>query len=250
MPVMSPTGFSSMTLPSDSFDILCATSQYQAGLRTLQPQARYTLSTVNPTVDGSSASEANGTHAFWVLDGALSVYESEQRVATLEARQSLKKGKGASQTTTLVNECNMPVLCLEIKTGCFQSQAPIGDNANATEERPWGRFTVLQDTPRYKLKQLAVQPGSRLSLQRHQHREEHWMILAGKPYITLDDTTLHLEAGDAIRIPTHSWHRIANPLPEAGSGNEASTVEIIELQLGNYFGEDDIERREDDYGRA
>lgn len=240
-----------MMPPSDSFDILCATSHYQANLRTISPNTSYRVSGVSAhTETASSHAAVSGTHAFWVLDGNLQVSEDGQSVKTLAARQSLDIK--AAQAYTVINETNEPVLCLEIKTGCFQAQAPACDNGNASEDRPWGRFTVLQDTPHYKLKQLTVQPGSRLSLQRHQHREEHWMILAGTPYITLDDTTFHMQAGDIIRIPTHSWHRIANPLPEAGDADteEASVVEIIELQLGNYFGEDDIERREDDYGRA
>lgn len=113
-----------------------------------------------------------------------------------------------------------------------------------TETRPWGSFTILKDEPDYKLKQLLNTPGNRLSLQRHQKREEHWVIIAGHPEITLDDNVYTLQAGDYIHIPLHSWHRLSNPAPNTDN------VELIELQLGAYFGEDDIERRQDDYGRA
>jgi len=114
-----------------------------------------------------------------------------------------------------------------------------------TETRPWGSFTVLKDEPHYKLKQLINTPGNRLSLQRHQKREEHWLVIQGHPEITLDDDTFMLAPGDYIKVPLHSWHRLANPAKPGGE-----PVEIIELQLGQYFGEDDIERREDDYGRS
>jgi mannose-1-phosphate guanylyltransferase/mannose-6-phosphate isomerase len=112
-----------------------------------------------------------------------------------------------------------------------------------TENRPWGSFTVLADEPEFKLKQLYVKPGNRLSLQRHQKREEHWFVTAGDPTITLNEDTLTPTVGDYIYIPLQAWHRLAN----ATTGNEG--VEIIELQLGSYFGEDDIERQSDDYGR-
>ncbi len=127
---------------------------------------------------------------------------------------------------------------------CWKGQNSPHPLAEVTEHRPWGSFTVLKDEPAFKLKQLMVKPGSRLSLQRHQKREEHWLITAGHPEITLNDRVVSLEAGSYIHIPLQAWHRISNP---AASGEP---VEIIELQLGEYFGEDDIERREDDYGRC
>ena len=241
-----------MTSP-DSVDILCATSQYQVCLRTLAPQATDYLALATTELSVGLSDPQNRVHTFWLLSGTLKIYESNTAIKTLEARQSLEiDHSGSVPEIRIVNETNEPALCLEIWRGIFQPQPPLAQNAQATENRPWGSYTVLQDTPRYKLKQLAVQPGSRLSLQRHKHREEHWMILAGSPCITLDNKTFQLEAGGAICIPTHSWHRIANPLPEPIPGQEtkAPVVEIIELQLGDYFGEDDIERSQDDYGRT
>lgn len=143
----------------------------------------------------------------------------------------------------LENTGTQPAVWLEVAQG---DQLPVMPLPEVTETRPWGSFTVLKDEPDYKLKQLMNTPGNRLSLQRHQQREEHWLVIQGHPEITLDDAQIPLSPGEYIKIPLHSWHRLANPAaPESGE-----MVEIIELQLGAYFGEDDIERREDDYGRT
>ena len=135
---------------------------------------------------------------------------------------------------------NSPSLLMELRWGQGLSEKPLQE---ITEERPWGSFTVLKDEPDYKMKQLSVKPGNRLSLQRHFKREEHWLVTAGTPEVTLDSAIHHLQAGDYIHIPLQSWHRISNP------ESAMELVEIIELQLGDYFGEDDIERSQDDYGR-
>lgn len=111
-----------------------------------------------------------------------------------------------------------------------------------TEVRPWGSFTVLADTPRFKLKVLDVKPDSRLSLQRHQQREEHWFVIDGTPEVTINDNVVQAKTEQYLHIPRQAWHRLANTTEQA--------VSIIELQRGDYFGEDDIERRQDDYGRV
>lgn len=110
------------------------------------------------------------------------------------------------------------------------------------EERPWGSFTVLRDEPHYKLKQLVVKPGHRLSLQLHHQREEHWIVTKGTPRITVGDREWLAKTGEYIHIPKESRHRLENPGPDM--------VEIIEVQQGTYFGEDDIVRFADDYQRA
>ncbi len=107
---------------------------------------------------------------------------------------------------------------------------------------PWGRWEVLLDTPTYKVKRLTVWPGARLSYQRHAHRAEHWTVVQGEALVTLDDVDTRYVAGQAIDIPRASWHRLANP-------GEAALA-VIEVQCGDYLGEDDIERREDDHGRG
>ncbi|MBY0404631.1 MAG: phosphomannose isomerase type II C-terminal cupin domain [Cyanobacteria bacterium] len=111
-----------------------------------------------------------------------------------------------------------------------------------TEDRPWGSFTVLKDEPHYKLKQLLVKPQHRLSLQMHHKREEHWVVTAGEPTITVDEKVWKAKTGEYIHIPKGSKHRLEN--------QGSVQVEIIEVQQGDYFGEDDIVRFEDDYKRV
>ena len=111
-----------------------------------------------------------------------------------------------------------------------------------TEHRPWGYFTVLEDAPDHKVKRIVVKPGKRLSLQRHQRRAEHWYVIEGEALVTLDQRDIPLKAGQAVDIPRAGWHRMANP----GKVDMA----FIEVQTGDYFGEDDIERSQDDYGRS
>jgi mannose-6-phosphate isomerase len=109
-------------------------------------------------------------------------------------------------------------------------------------ERPWGNYTVLSDdAPDHKVKRLVVHPGKRLSYQRHAKRAEHWFIVAGTAMVTLDGAVTEVRAGESIDIPLESAHRIAN--------EGATDVVLIEVQRGSYFGEDDIVRLEDDYGR-
>lgn len=112
---------------------------------------------------------------------------------------------------------------------------------HAFEDRPWGRFDVLLDNPLFKSKLITVWPGQRLSYQSHNHRREHWIIVEGEGEFTLDDKARSVKAGDYLFIPQGSKHRISN--------NGKSKLEFVEVQQGTYFGEDDIVRYEDDYGR-
>ena len=110
------------------------------------------------------------------------------------------------------------------------------------DERPWGSYEVLEDAASHKVKRIEVRPLHRLSYQRHQRRAEHWFIVSGVALVTLDGTDRSLGAGSAIDIPLGAAHRVAN------AGHEP--LVFIEVQHGDYFGEDDIERLEDDFGRA
>lgn len=174
-----------------------------------------------------------------VIVGSVQVSGPTGNVDLLREGQRLTLN--CAQPTSLLNPGPQTALVLEIVWAPGLAPVPL---AEITEERPWGSFTVLKDEPDYKLKQLAVIPGNRLSLQRHQKREEHWFVMAGQPAITLEENTVRLSPGDYIHIPLHHWHRITNP------AENTTPVEIIELQLGHYFGEDDIERCQDDYGRS
>jgi mannose-6-phosphate isomerase-like protein (cupin superfamily) len=108
-------------------------------------------------------------------------------------------------------------------------------------DRPWGYYLVLHEDAGYKVKQIVVTPGSRLSLQRHRHRAEHWQVVRGEAVVTRGKETVRLLPGGSIDIPLGALHRIEC----AGKEN----LVVIEVQMGQYMGEDDIERFEDDYGR-
>lgn len=111
-----------------------------------------------------------------------------------------------------------------------------------TVQRPWGSFTVLEDnTQGYKIKRITVVPGGRLSLQSHKHRSEHWVVVSGTATVTNGDTVQTLMPGQSTYIPLGSKHRLEN-LGEV-------TVQIVEVQVGDYLGEDDIIRYDDVYGR-
>jgi len=109
------------------------------------------------------------------------------------------------------------------------------------EYRPWGYFAVLSDEPDHKVKRITVYPDKRLSLQRHSRRSEHWVIINGRALVTLEDNEIPLKKGQSVDIPLHAAHRIKNIGPD--------NLTFIEIQQGEYFGEDDIERIEDDFGR-
>ena len=109
------------------------------------------------------------------------------------------------------------------------------------EYRPWGWFKILKDTDYFKSKIICVYPKQRLSYQSHKHRSEHWVMVKGQAEVILNDQSHKLSAGESIHIPLGAKHRIINP------GDE--DLEFIEVQTGTYFGEDDIVRYSDDYGR-
>ena len=109
------------------------------------------------------------------------------------------------------------------------------------DHRPWGYYEVLSDEPDHKVKRIVVYPEKRLSLQRHKHRSEHWVIVKGEALVTLNDKNFRLTKGMSIDVPAGTAHRIKN------TGVE--DLAFIEIQQGSYFGEDDIERLEDDFGR-
>ena len=127
-------------------------------------------------------------------------------------------------------------------TRTHQCVEQLDSNMKYTEERPWGQFTVLHETPICKVKEIVVKPREKLSYQYHYHRSERWVIIQGEVTVTIDDYDFNREAGEAIYIPKGAKHRIWN------TGDEDCI--FIEVQTGTYFGEDDIVRLEDNYGRA
>ena len=109
-------------------------------------------------------------------------------------------------------------------------------------ERPWGKYFVLEDEPNYKLKRIEVNPGHRLSYQYHHHRQEFWTIVEGEAVVVLDEVEHVLKYGESIFIPLGAKHRIEN--------RGSKLLVFVEVQTGTYFGEDDIVRIEDDFGRS
>ena len=115
---------------------------------------------------------------------------------------------------------------------------PVEDSSR----RPWGYYIILADEPDHKVKRIVVHPGKRLSLQSHNRRSEHWHIVSGKATVTLDGKLIYLKAGESVDIPLGKAHRIENISDK--------DMAFIEVQRGDYFGEDDIIRYEDDFGRV
>lgn len=110
-----------------------------------------------------------------------------------------------------------------------------------TGERPWGGYTVLEENKNYKIKRIEVNPGHRLSLQMHHHRSEHWIVVSGTARVICDKSEFIVNVNESTFIPMGKLHRLENPgiIP----------LIIIEVQSGEYLGEDDIVRIHDDYQR-
>ncbi|MCW5970450.1 MAG: phosphomannose isomerase type II C-terminal cupin domain [Blastocatellales bacterium] len=109
------------------------------------------------------------------------------------------------------------------------------------DERPWGGYTIVDAGEGFQVKRIEVKPGSRLSYQKHARRAEHWFVVRGLARVTLDGREFDLLPGEAVDIPVGAAHRVENP--------GAENMVFIEIQRGDYLGEDDIERLQDDYGR-
>lgn len=114
----------------------------------------------------------------------------------------------------------------------------VGDHG----ERPWGEWFVLDKQSHVIVKKIMVLPGERLSLQRHRHRTERWIVTEGVATAYCDGTVTHLRVGESISIPKRSIHRLSN--------EQDTPLALIEIQLGDTLTEDDIERFTDDYGRV
>jgi mannose-1-phosphate guanylyltransferase/mannose-6-phosphate isomerase len=108
--------------------------------------------------------------------------------------------------------------------------------------RPWGWFQTIDDGPRFRVKHIQVNPGAKLSLQKHWHRSEHWVVVTGTALVTCGDKTFMVRENESTFIPAGSNHRLENP--------GRVPLRMIEVQSGEYVGEDDIVRIEDDYGRT
>lgn len=113
---------------------------------------------------------------------------------------------------------------------------------HTTVYRPWGKYQIVDHGESFQVKRITVKPGASLSLQMHAHRSEHWIVVNGVAKVTREDEVFHIEANQSTYIPQGIKHRLENPGP--------LNLEMIEVQSGNYLGEDDIVRFEDTYGRV
>ena len=111
------------------------------------------------------------------------------------------------------------------------------------ESRPWGSYEILTSGPGFQVKRLTVKTESRLSLQWHRHRDETWVVARGTAKVTVGDEEFTLGRGQSVFVPRNVHHRIENI-------SSVEPLEIIEIQTGDYLGEDDIVRVEDDFGRV
>ena len=113
---------------------------------------------------------------------------------------------------------------------------------HSTAHRPWGSYTVLEEGPRFKIKRIEVKPGASLSLQMHHHRAEHWVVVSGTAKVVNGERELMLTTDQSTYIPCGAMHRLENP--------GVLKLVLIEVQTGDYLGEDDIVRFDDVYGRG
>lgn len=130
---------------------------------------------------------------------------------------------------------------MSIHTNISSAVSAVPDNAPLYEERPWGAFWSLDRGATHQVKRIRVSPNGRLSLQYHHHRAERWVVIEGTATITVNEEVATVQPGSVVMIPKGAVHRLEN-LTNA-------PVEIIEVQMGNYLGEDDIVRVDDVYDR-
>ncbi len=126
--------------------------------------------------------------------------------------------------------------------GKLKAIAPELTESHVKVHRPWGSYQSVDNGDRHQVKRIVVKPGGRLSLQRHHHRAEHWIVVRGAARVTIDDAIRTVHENESIYIPIGAVHRLENP--------GKIQLELIEVQTGSYLGEDDIIRIEDDYQRA
>ncbi|NCC77173.1 MAG: cupin domain-containing protein, partial [Clostridia bacterium] len=114
-------------------------------------------------------------------------------------------------------------------------------HTHRTVHRPWGSYTTLEMQDRFQIKRITVHPGARLSLQMHHHRHEHWVVVSGTAKVQNGEQSILLKENESTYIPSCTVHRLENP--------GVIPLELIEVQIGSYLGEDDIVRFDDEYGR-
>ena len=201
-------------------------------------------------------SDVGSWSAVWdILDHDAAGNATDGPVVMLDSRNSLVRSEDSVLTTVVglddvivVSTADAVLVSARAKAEQVKAlveQLKAHNHRAAVEHRriyrPWGYYQDVDIAPRYRVKRIVVQPGSKLSLQKHFHRSEHWVVVKGTAEVTVGDDVRSVHENESIYIPIGSVHRLANPgkIP----------LELIEVQVGSYLGEDDIVRLDDVYGR-
>src|SRR6476620_8763062 len=202
-------------------------------------------------------SDVGSWSAVWdILDHDAAGNATEGPVVVLDSRNSLVRSENSVLTTVIGLDDVIVVTTADAVLVSARSQAERvktlveqlkSQNHRAAVEhrriyRPWGYYQDIDIAPRYRVKRIVVKPGSKLSLQKHFHRSEHWVVVQGTAEVTLGTDQRSVHENESIYIPIGSVHRLANP--------GKIRLELIEVQVGSYLGEDDIVRLDDVYGRG
>lgn len=164
------------------------------------------------------------------------IYGSERKIATIDIEDCIIVDTGDALLVSKKGSSQKVKKAVEEIRETTQLH-----NIHLTANRPWGTYTVLEDTPGYKIKRIEVKPGKRLSLQKHFHRNEHWIVVSGTATVTVGEETLLVRPNESTYIKMGETHRLSN--------EGKIPVVLIEAQVGEYTGEDDIVRIDDDYRR-
>jgi mannose-6-phosphate isomerase-like protein (cupin superfamily)/glycosyltransferase involved in cell wall biosynthesis len=215
-------------------------AQAYALLQPCQTAKPFSLSTIEAMACGTPVvARAVGVMPELIAEGdtGFLVADNADAVAKLKLVADLDRQRCRQWVAERFGVEQMVTAYLDVYKGILEREKPRARHAAP----PWGRWEVLLDEPSYKVKRITVLPQQRLSYQKHFKREEYWTIVEGRALVTLDDHDTAHDAGATIHIACETAHRIANPGPQP--------LVFIEVQRGTYFGEDDIVRLQDDYGR-
>jgi glycosyltransferase involved in cell wall biosynthesis/mannose-6-phosphate isomerase-like protein (cupin superfamily) len=172
----------------------------------------------------------------FIVDGPDQAVEAVRRVIELDREGIRRYIENNFSRDRMVDDY------LRVYNEVLLKRTKIAERSPLYDERPWGSFQVLDEASGYKVKRIEVLPGKRLSYQKHSRRSEHWMIVTGSARVTIDGGETIVEEGDVVDVPVGASHRIENPRDRK--------LVFIEIQRGDYLGEDDIVRIQDDFGRG
>jgi mannose-1-phosphate guanylyltransferase len=165
------------------------------------------------------------------------IYGNERKIATVDIEDCIIVDTGDA---LLISKKGSSQKVKQVVSNLKEQNSEL-HNIHLTGHRPWGTYTVLEDSPGYKIKRIEVKPGKRLSLQKHFHRNEHWIVVSGTATVTVGDKTFNVRPNESTYIKMGEVHRLAN--------EGTIPVVLIEAQVGEYTGEDDIVRIDDDFKR-